>query len=126
MARARGPATPEVHACPRPVMVPNSASPPPPDPRSLDPEALRELRTVIAQRWREVTATERALSVLIKRIADDARARGLRPEELIIALKAVEEEVLGGTATLRGDDAAVRRRFREWLVSSCVHAYFAP
>ena len=106
-------------------MVPNSASPPPPEPRSLHPDTAAELRAVIAERWRAVSDTENALAAVVARVAREARVDGLRPEELIIALKAIEEDVLGAPGTLRADDFDARRRFREWLVTSCVRAYFA-
>ena len=107
-------------------MVPHSASSPPPEPRSLHPETVAALRAVIAERWRAVSGTEDALAAIIARVAREAREDGLHPEELIVALKAIEQDVLGGVGTLRADDVEARRRFREWLVSTCVRAYFAP
>jgi hypothetical protein len=107
-------------------MVPHSASPPPPEPRSLHPDTVTSLRTVIAERWRAVSDTESALAAVVARAAHEAREDGLRPEELIIALKRIEQDVLGAPGTLRATDIEARQRFREWLVTSCVRAYFAP
>lgn len=106
-------------------MVPQSASPPPSEPRRLHPETESALRAVIAQEWRAVAGSQEALSGIVARVAREARADGLRPEELIIILKQVEAQVLGAPGTLRADDLEARRRFREWLVTSCVRAYFA-
>ena len=106
-------------------MVPHSAIPPTPEPRSLHPETVAALRSAIAERWRDGSGAESALVAVIARVSRDARAAGLRPEELIIALKAIEQDVLGAPGTLRADDVEARRRFREWLVSNCVKAYFA-
>jgi hypothetical protein len=105
-------------------MDPHSASLPA-ESRALHPQTEAELRAVIADRWRAVSETEEALSMAVGRVAREARANGMRPEELLIALKSIEAQVLGAHGTLRGDDMEARRRFREWLVSNCVRAYFA-
>ena len=106
-------------------MVPQSASPPPPEPRRLHPETESALRAVIAEEWRAAAGSQEALAGVVARVAREARDDGLRPEELIIILKQVETQVLGAPGTLRAGDLDARRRFREWLVSSCVRAYFA-
>lgn len=106
-------------------MVPLSASPPPPGPRSLHPDTVAALRSAIAERWRAASSAESALADIVARVAREARESGLQPESLIIALKGIEQDVLGASGSLRGEDVEARRRFREWLVSSCVRAYFA-
>lgn len=107
-------------------MVPHSASPPPPERRALRPETVAELHTVIAEHWRSMPGTGAALNALLARVSTEARADGVRAEELIIALKSLEAAVLGAPGTLRANDVEARRRFREWLVSQCITAYFAP
>ena len=83
------------------------------------------LRAAIADRWREAPDTADVLVAAIARVAREAHADGLRPEELIVALKGIEAQVLGAPGTLRGNDLDARQRFRAWLVSACVRAYFA-
>jgi hypothetical protein len=124
--------TPRVVAMPPPSehditrrMVPQDSRQPPSEGRSLDPATVEALRTCIAQRWRAFERAEQELVDTVSRAAQEARSRGLRPEELVIALKALEEDVMGQPGALRGTDPDARRRFREWLVSSCVKAYFA-
>ena len=54
--------------------------------------------------------------------AQDAKARGLRAEELLLALKRSEEDV---ALTLDVADTQDRDRFRIWLVGACMRAFFA-
>ena len=105
-------------------MVPHSAPPPPPEPRSLHPDTVAVLRAVIAERWRSTADSDAELAAAVARVAREAKADGLRPEELIVALKRIEEDVRGATGTLRATDFETRQRFREWLVTSCIRAYF--
>ena len=46
----------------------------------------------------------------------------MRAEELLLALKAIEEEV---AKTLGVVDTQDRDRFRIWLVGACMRAFFA-
>jgi hypothetical protein len=62
------------------------------------------------------------LAAALAAAAQDARTRGLRPEELLIALKAIEHEV---ALSLEVDDTQDRDRFRIWLVGACMRAFFA-
>lgn len=106
-------------------MVPHSTPPPPPGSRRLQADSAVALRTVIAEHWRALAASEDALADVVKRVAVEAREQGLQPEELVIALKQIEQEVLGSADRLSSMDLDARRRFREWLVGACVRAYFA-
>jgi hypothetical protein len=90
----------------------------------LRPETAEALRVAIAEGWRAGEETQQRLSDVLARTAHEAHEQGLRPEELIIALKRVEEEVMGQPGALRATDVDARRRFREWMVSACVRAYF--
>lgn len=86
-------------------MVSHNASPPPREPRSLSPETLAVLSTTIAERWRAVGDADEALGELIRRVGAEAHDRDLQPEELVIAIKHVEESVLA---------LAAPRRHRRW------------
>ena len=104
-------------------MVPQDSRQPPPS-RTLAPETSEALRVVIAERWRATEDADARLSAALVQAAHEAHERGLRPEELIIAMKTLEEEVMGRPGALRATDPDARRRFREWLVSACLKAYF--
>ena len=104
-------------------MVPEDSRHPPP-PRGLNPHTAEALRAAIADGWRAGQDAEHRLSEVLRHTAHEAHEQGLRPEELIVALKRVEEEVMGQPGALRATDVDARRRFREWMVSACVKAYF--
>ena len=104
-------------------MVPEDSRHPPP-PRGLSPHTAEALRTAIADGWRAGQDAEQRLSEVLRQAAREAHEQGLRPEELIVALKRVEEDVMGQPGALRATDVEARRRFREWMVSACVRAYF--
>lgn len=106
-------------------MVPEGSNPPPAGARTLSPETLDALRSVIAERWRDPADPGTRLPELLARAAAEARARSIQPEELLVMLRRIEEEIIAPPGSLRGTDPDARRRFREWLVQSCLRAYFA-
>ena len=92
------------------------------DNRSLSSDAAAQLRSALGAHWAESEGCEAELAAALKVVAQDARSRGLRPEELLLAMKAVEEEV---AVTLKVDNTQDRDRFRMWLVGACMRAFFA-
>ena len=106
-------------------MVPEDSLQPPPPPRSLSPETIALLRTEIEERWRMTGDTDGRLTGALQRAALEARILGLRPEELIIAMRVIEDDVMGRPGALRAADPDARRRFREWVVTTCLKAYFS-
>lgn len=105
-------------------MVPQNSPPPPERPRELSPETRQMLREVIAERWRALDNSEERLREAVQAAAVEGRNRGLRPEELIIALKELESDVFAQPGAVRAVDFDARRRFREWLITSFLEAYF--
>lgn len=92
------------------------------DGRSLSPEVTSELRESLVARWTSPKKLDAGLEKALTAAADDARSRGLLPEELLLALKAIEQEV---AETLDVLDTQDRDRFRTWLVGACMRAFFA-
>jgi hypothetical protein len=92
------------------------------DSRSLASDVAARLRSAIGAQWAETEGHDIELAAALTAVAQDARARGLRPEELLLALKAIEEDV---AETLRVVDTQDRDRFRIWLVGACMRAFFA-
>lgn len=105
-------------------MVPHNSLPPSPGHRALTDATRDGLRVQIMRHWRAMDGSEPGLAEAILDAAREARERGLRPEELIVALKEIADEVAGTPDALRASDVDARRRFREWLVTSCVKAWF--
>ena len=104
-------------------MVPQK-SPPPGPRRQLSPETTQELRDVISERWRALEQSEERLRSAVRAASDEARERGLRPEELIRILKEIEADVFEQHGPVRASDQDLRVRIREFLVTSCINAYF--
>lgn len=94
--------------------------------RTLSETVARRVREAIEVRWSaktdaDVDRTIDALAAALDEAAAEAHERSLHPEELILAIKALEEQV----ATARGMTAyADRRALRAELVTACIHAYF--
>jgi hypothetical protein len=89
---------------------------------TLPPEIAAQLHTALLARWNESEAYDSMLERALAAAAQDARARGLRAEELLLALKKSEQEVAG---TLDVANTQDRDRFRIWLVGACMRAFFA-
>jgi hypothetical protein len=107
--RGGPPALPAMNA-PNPLM---------PEPRPLSEATLEQLRRAVQERLRSPSAGDAPLQAALQRVAVEARERALRPEELIVTLKQVLDEAPGSRATSSED-----RRLREWIVTTCIRAYF--
>jgi hypothetical protein len=97
-------------------------SPRGPHHRQLSAETRAQLRAAVLRRLRDPTATDVELKEALERVADEARRADMRVEELIIAFKALWDEIpelQGGGAA--GDEA----RLRERLISMSIRAYYA-
>ncbi|HEY2854344.1 MAG TPA: hypothetical protein VGJ18_15925 [Gemmatimonadaceae bacterium] len=103
------------------VMVAYNPRSPRDEERSLSAEVTRQLHSSLTARWVDPAGGEHALNGALAAAADDARTRGLRPEELLLALKAIEEEVATALDVIDTQD---RDRFRTWLVGACMRAFF--
>jgi hypothetical protein len=99
----------------------------PEDARALSAALAQRLRRAIDERWRargdaDVERAVAALGAALEEAAAEARQRGLHPEELILAMKAIERDVAGARGNL---GVADRRALRSWLVTACIRAYFS-
>jgi hypothetical protein len=97
----------------------NAPNPLTPDPRPLSAHVIEQLRHAIQDRRQAPTGGDDALRTALEVVAAEARQRALRPEELIVTIKQVIEEAPGSRASSNED-----RRLREWIVSTCIRAYF--
>ena len=102
-------------------MIAFDARQPPDAARPLPSDTRARLRAAVLAQWR---APERELGELgeaLRAVATDARAHGLRPEDVIIALHEVQFEVAAAEGRLPRE---VRDRVHTWLVRACMRAYF--
>lgn len=88
----------------------------------LSEPQLSRLREAIATRLHDPSADDDDLRGVLHEVAAEARARSLRPEEVIVSLKAVLAQV--GSARFPSSPEE-QRRLQEWLVTTCIHAYFS-
>jgi hypothetical protein len=92
------------------------------DSRMLSSEAAAQLRAAISDRWSQAKQADDSLTAALASAAQEARSRALRPEELLLALKAIEEDVAIASKVA---DSEERDRFRFWLVGACMRAFFS-
>jgi Rad3-related DNA helicase len=97
----------------------NAPNPLMPESRPLSEATLELLRRAIQERRQSPAGGDTALQAALQVVASEARERSLRPEELIVALKQLIDEA-PGIRSLAGED----RRLREWIVTTCIRAYF--
>ena len=90
--------------------------------RMLSSESAAQLRAAISERWSGPQQSETVLVEALATAAEEARRRSLRPEELLLALKAIEEDVAIASKVVNSDE---RDRFRLWLVGACMRAFFS-
>jgi hypothetical protein len=102
-----------------------------PEPRALTPATLDLLRDAVWRAWRawHVPASSApgtgedvsGLGTAVGAVAAEAHARGLRAEELVIAFKAVLDELAERDSGPAGPGA---RGFQSRLVTQCIKAYY--
>ena len=97
----------------------NAPNPLMPESRPLSEPTLELLRRAIEQRRQSPALGDDELHAALQVVAAEARQHSLRPEELIVALKHVIDEAPGARSS-SGED----RRLREWIVTTCIDAYF--
>jgi hypothetical protein len=92
------------------------------DSQKLSSDVVAQLHSALSSRWTDPNSFDGRLGVALAATAQDAHARGLRPEELLMALKAIEQDV---ALSVKVVDTQDRDRFRTWLVAACMRAFFA-
>jgi hypothetical protein len=97
----------------------NAPNPLMPESRPLSEPTLEQLRKAIQGRRQSPAAGDETLRGALRAVAAEARERSLRPEELIVALKHVLDESHNPKSS-----SAEERQLREWVVTTCIHAYF--
>lgn len=88
--------------------------------RSLSPALRDALREALRTQWQNPEAMSEQLASVVQQIAREARTRGIRPEELIVDIKATEDALAEESRIV----SRTRHRVREWIVAVCVRAYF--
>ncbi|HJU68653.1 MAG TPA: hypothetical protein VJ650_10455 [Gemmatimonadaceae bacterium] len=90
-----------------------------PESRPLSQTTLEQLRKAIEARRQAPATGDEALRTALRAVAAEARERSLRPEELIVILKQVMDEPRASRSS-----SSEERNLREWIVTTCIQAYF--
>jgi hypothetical protein len=104
---------------PRVPAAMNAPNPLMPQPRPLSESTLEQVRRAIQDRRQSPSVGDGDLRAALAVVAQEARERTIRPEELIVTLKQLIDDLPGARSSL-----AEERRLREWIVTTCIHAYF--
>jgi len=83
---------------------------------------MTELRIALAEQLKNPDAPIAELSELLQRIAREARAGNLRPEQLLLIFKQLWNSL---SESLRPQHSEQHDRVRERLVTVCIKAYYA-
>lgn len=93
-----------------------------PEPRPLSNQTLALLQAAVVEHIERSPSTDDGLQRAVAAVVNEARERSMRPEELIVAFKALY-------ATLPDPRTSAARseqlRLREQLVTACIRAYYA-
>ena len=90
-----------------------------PEPRPLSAPIRALLGDAIDAVYRGDAGSDEKLRDALRQASAEARDRGLRPEELIVAIKTLLDDIPGN-----GLGAADQLRLRDRIVSACIKAYF--
>ncbi|MFL5469884.1 MAG: hypothetical protein ACJ8AE_08830 [Gemmatimonadaceae bacterium] len=83
---------------------------------------MKELRTALTEQLKRPGGPTEELKDLLKKVADEAREKNIRPEELIVIFKQLWNSL---AESLRPQNADQHERIRERLVTLCIQAYYA-
>jgi hypothetical protein len=97
----------------------NAPNPLMPESRSLSEPTLEQLRRALEDRRKSPAIGDTPLQEALHAVAAEARERSLRPEELIVALKSLMD-----TPRPARSGSGDERQLREWVVTTCIKAYF--
>jgi hypothetical protein len=92
-----------------------------PEPRPLSDATLQALRTAVLSHLERKSDPEHGLELAVAAVVNEARERSMRPEELIIAFKALYAMLPDPPTTVARTE---QLRLRERLVTECIRAYY--
>jgi hypothetical protein len=83
---------------------------------------MKELRTALTEQLRQPERPTPELSNLLKRVASEARQKGVRAEEVIVIFKQLWNSL---AESMRPQNVDQYERIRQNLVTLCIQAYYA-
>lgn len=88
----------------------------------LSESSMKELRTALTEQLKRPDGPTPELASLLRRIAHEAREKGIPPEELLVVFKRLWNSL---AEALRPQNADQYERVRQRLVTLCIQAYYA-
>ena len=83
---------------------------------------MQELRGVLEEQLRNPDAPMPEITELLRKVAREARDKGVQPEELLVIFKETWQSI---SESLRPKSADQHERIRQNLVTRCIQAYYA-
>jgi hypothetical protein len=83
---------------------------------------MKELRTALTEQLKRPDAPTKELASLLRKVAREAREKGIKPEELIVIFKHLWNSL---AESLRPQNADQYELVRQRLVTLCIQAYYA-
>jgi hypothetical protein len=83
---------------------------------------MKELRTALTEQLRRPERPTPELSNLLKKVASEAREKGIQPEALIVIFKELWNSL---AESMRPQNVDQYERVRQNLVTLCIQAYYA-
>ncbi len=88
----------------------------------LSESTIKELRTALTEQLKRPDGPTPELASLLRKVAQEARAQSIPPEELIVSFKQLWNSL---AESLRPQNADQYERVRQRLVTLCIQAYYA-
>jgi hemoglobin-like flavoprotein len=89
---------------------------------SLSESTMRELRSALTEQLKNPEGPTQELATLLRKVANEARSRDIRPEQLIVIFKQLWNSL---AESLRPQNSDQYERVRQRLVTLCIQAYYA-
>jgi hypothetical protein len=83
---------------------------------------MKELRAALTEQLRRPEQPTPELSNLLKKLAGEAREKGIQPEQLIVIFKQLWNSL---AESMRPQNVDQYERIRQNLVTLCIQAYYA-
>ena len=89
---------------------------------SLSDSTMKELQAALTEQLKRPNGPTPELTRLLKRVGAEARAKNVRPEQLIVIFKQLWNSL---AESLRPQNPDQQERVRQTLVTLCIQAYYA-
>ena len=83
---------------------------------------MKELQAALTEQLKRPNGPTPELTRLLKRVGAEARAKNVRPEQLIVIFKQLWNSL---AESLRPQNPDQQERVRQTLVTLCIQAYYA-